>query len=149
MKNLDESPDIFKSKPITTNLKEDNDIFVKALIDHFIALNSEFKMKPNLDKYSVTSKHSSFGSEDIEQISIPFQIIEEIVFKDADSFLYIYKWYNLFNRPIFDSEWTDSDNLLDTFCKSSDCIMFVRADDTIFDVNDAFCAEFEIDEEEL
>lgn len=27
--------------------------------------------------------------------------------------------------------------------------MFVRGDDTIFDVNDAFCEEFEIDEEIL
>lgn len=50
IKNINETPEIFKSKPITTNLKEDNEIFTKNLIEHFNALNFEFKMTQNLNK---------------------------------------------------------------------------------------------------
>jgi len=63
-----------------------------------------------------------------------------------DSFVYFYKYYNIFNRILFESEWTESDNKLKEFNDSNTAIIFVRTDGLIFDVNDAFCQLFEIEE---
>lgn len=68
------------------------------------------------------------------------------MFNDVDSFIYLYKYYNLYNRPIFEVEWEESDSKLEYFNASNESIMFIRVDGTIFDVNDAFCQMFDIDE---
>jgi len=91
----------------------------------------------------------AFGTEDIEYICIPFWLIEEIFFKDMDTYLYLSKYYDIYNRSIFESEWTESDIKLQEFIDSEKAIMFVREDGTIFDVNDPFCDMFEVDEHKM
>jgi len=70
---------------------------------------------------------------------VPYHIIEEIVFEDTDSFMYIYKYFNIYNRDIIQAEWEVSDELLLSFQDQMIPKIIVRVDGTIYDVNDAFC----------
>lgn len=70
---------------------------------------------------------------------MPYHIIEEIVFEDTDSFMYIYKYFNIYNRDIIQAEWEVSDELLLSFQDQMIPKIIVRVDGTIYDVNDAFC----------
>ena len=71
------------------------------------------------------------------------------MFKDLEIFVYIYKYYNKFNRLIYKSESELSDSVIDKFIINESPNIFVRGNLLIFDVNDAFCTEFGIDEQEM
>lgn len=101
------------------------------------------------DENYLISNLSSFGSDDIEYLTIPFLIIEQMLFNDVDSFITMYKQFNLYNRPIFESEWKESDGNLDLFSSSTDSMLFIRLNGTIFDVNDKFCNQFQVEESDM
>lgn len=61
-------PDIneLKFKSIPTNLKEDNEILRKNIIQKFEEQGKEFKMVANNEDNFIYSNYSTFGTEDVE-----------------------------------------------------------------------------------
>lgn len=59
------------------------------------------------------------------------------------------KYYKIYNRKVTDDEVAQSDEKLEQFNNSDQCIAFVRSNGLIFDVNQKFSDSTKVTEESL
>lgn len=77
-----------KVNNLTNNIKDENENLKTSLTKIFEENGRDYTMKFDItDENYLTSNYTSLGTENIEYIKVPFQIIEKVIFYDIDSFI--------------------------------------------------------------